>query len=216
MSQLKILKIILLVIILVAVFWGSKTVENYLQNIVGSITNYMDGGQWRGEIIFVALAVLSVMLVSFSSIWLVPVASALWGNLLTLAMLLVGWLLGGIFSYLIGKYAGYPMVRKIISEEKINSYSSVFSRARESFSLIILSRFVLPSEIPGYLLGVVKYPFLKYLLATAISEIPYAFVVIYFVDAVLSKNAIALLIWGTIWVSFAFLMVRIYKKISSS
>ena len=214
-AQSKILKIILLVIVLVAVFWGSRTAENYFQDIVGSITNYMDGGQWGGEVIFVALAVLSVMLVSFSSIWLVPIASALWGNLPTLVMLLSGWLLGSIFSYLIGKYVGYPIVQKIIPAEKINNYSSIFSRARESFSLIILSRFVLPSEIPGYLLGVVKYPFFKYLLATTISEIPYAFVTIYFIDAVLRKNAIALLVWGAIWISFALLMVRTYKKIPS-
>ena len=209
----KYLIIFVLVIILVAVFWGSKTVENYFQNIIGYVTNYMSNEKWV-VVIFVALAVLSVMLVSFSSIWLVPIALALWGNLLTLAILLGGWLLGSIFSYLVGKYAGYPIVRKIISEEKINHYSSVFLQARESFSLIILSRFVLPSEIPGYLLGMAKYPFFKYLLATAISEIPYAFVTVYFIDAVLRKNAIALLVWGIIWVFFALLMVRMYRKIT--
>ena len=213
MSQSKILKIILVVVILVAVFWGSKTVENYFQGMIGSITNYMDGGQWRGEVIFVAFAVLSVMLVSFSSIWLAPIALALWGNLPTLAMLLGGWLLGGIFSYLIGKYAGYLIVRKIISEEKINYYSGVFSRASGSFNFIILARFVLPSEIPGYLLGIAKYPFFKYLLATAIAEIPYAFAAVYLIDAVLRKNAIAFLIWGAIWVGSALLMVRMYRKI---
>ncbi|MFY9462099.1 MAG: VTT domain-containing protein [Candidatus Sungiibacteriota bacterium] len=216
MSQSKIIKIILVAIILVAVFWGSKTVENYFQDTIGYITNYMDGGKWGSMVIFVALAVLSVMLVSFSSIWLVPIASALWGNQMTLAMLLGGWLLGSIFSYLIGKYAGYPIVRKIISEEKINNYSSIFSRARGSFSLIMLSRFVLPSEIPGYLLGMARYPFFKYLLATTISEIPYAFAVVYFIDAVLRKNAIVLLVWGVIWVSFAFLTVRMYKKITGA
>ena len=108
--------IFVLVIILVAVFWGSKTVENYFQDIIGYVTNYMGNGKW-GVVIFVALAVLSVMLVSFSSIWLVPIALALWGNLITLALLLGGWLLGSVFSYLIGKYAGYPIVRKIILEE---------------------------------------------------------------------------------------------------
>ena len=214
MPQSKILKIILLVIILAAVFWDSKTIENYFLDMIGYITNYMDSGKWWSMGIFVALAIVSIMLVSFSSIWLVPIALALWGNLPTLAMLLSGWLLGSIFSYLIGKYAGYPIVQKIIPAEKINNYSSVFSRTRESFSLIILSRFVLPSEIPGYLLGMARYPFFKYLLATTISEIPYAFVTIYFIEAVLRKNAIALFVWGVIWVFFALLMVRMYKKLS--
>ena len=79
MSQSKILKIILIVIILIAIFWGSKTVENYFRDMVGYITSYMDDGK-QGMVIFGALAVLSVMLVSFSSIWLVPIAVTLWGN----------------------------------------------------------------------------------------------------------------------------------------
>ena len=212
-TQSKILKIISVIVILIAIFWSSTTVENYVQSIIGSLANYMDGGSWMSVIIFVALAVLSVMLVSFSSIWLVPVAMTLWGNLPTLVMLLLSWILGGIFSYLIGKYMGYPIVRKIVSEEKINNYSGIFSQARESFSLIILSRFVLPSEIPGYLLGIVRYPFFKYLLATALSEIPYAFVVVYFIEAILRKNTTTFLVLGTLWLGFAFFAVRIYKKI---
>ncbi len=216
MLQSKMLKIVLIAIILVAVFWSSKTAENYFQNIVGSITNYAGDTKWEGMVLFGALAVLSVLLVSFSSIWLVPIAVALWGNILTFAILLAGWLLGSIFSYLIGKYVGYPIVKKIISEKKINTYSNVFGQARESFSLIILSRFVLPSEIPGYLLGLARYPFFKYLLATTISEIPYALVTIYFIDAVLEKNVIALFVWGIVWLSFALLMVSMYRKIAHS
>ncbi len=215
MSYSKILKIILVVIILVAVFWGSKTFENYFQDMIGYVANSMGDGKWS-VVIFVALAVLSVMLISFSSIWLVPIATTLWGNPLTFAILLVGWLLGSIFSYLIGKYAGYPIVRKIISEEKINNYSNVLARTRESFNLIILSRFVLPSEIPGYLLGIARYPFFKYLLATTISEIPYAFVTVYFIDAALRKDIIVLLIWGAIWIIAALFMVRMYRKIISN
>ena len=164
---------------------------------------------------FGAFAVLSVMLVSFSSIWIIPIAISLWGYLLTLALLLGGWLLGSIFSYMIGRYAGYPIVRKIISEEKINSYSDIFSRARESFNLIILSRFVFPSEIPGYLLGIAKYPFFKYLFATIISEIPYAIVAVYFIDAIINKNITVFLFVGIIWVSAAMTMVKMYKKVVS-
>jgi len=216
-AQSKILKIILLVIILVAIFWGSNTVENYFKTIIASITNtnYFDSESWSSMAIFGALAVLSVMLVSFSSIWIIPIAISLWGDSLTLALLLAGWLLGSIFSYIIGRYAGYPIVRKIISEEKINNYSEIFSRARESFNLIILSRFALPSEIPGYLLGIAKYPFFKYLFATIISEIPYAIVAVYFIDAIINKNITVFLFAGIIWIIAAMAMVKMYKKVVS-
>ena len=65
MSHSNILKIILITVILITVFWGSKTIENYFQDIIGYITNYMNNGKWTGMAIFGALAVISVMLVSF-------------------------------------------------------------------------------------------------------------------------------------------------------
>ena len=37
----------------------------------------------------------------------------------------------------------------------------------------------MPSEIPGYVLGLARYPFWKYLLALTITELPYAVVTIY-------------------------------------
>jgi len=216
MSKSKILKIILVVTILVAIFWGSNTVENYFRDIMNYITTYMDGGGTGGMTFFIALSILSVMLVSFSSIWLVPIAVSIWGNTLTLVFLLGGWFLGSIFSYLIGRYAGYPIVRKIISSKKLDNYNKVLAQARESFGLIVLSRFILPSEIPGYLLGIIKYPFARYLIATLIGEIPYALATVYFIDAILRKDVITFLIWGVIWISFALITVRMYRKITNN
>ncbi|MEK7636363.1 MAG: VTT domain-containing protein [Patescibacteria group bacterium] len=213
-TQSKILKIIAGIVVFVVIFWGSTIIENYVHTIVGFLANYIDNRSWMGAGVFMVLAVLSVMFVFFSSIWLVPIALLAWGNTLTAIMLFSSWLLGGIFSYLIGKYIGYPIVRKIISEEKINNYSDIFSQTRESFSLIVLSRFVLPSEVPSYLLGMVRYPFLKYLLATAISEIPYVFFAVYFVEAIIKKNTITFLIFGILWLGFALLMIRLYKKMT--
>ena len=83
------------------IFWGATIIDNYVHTIVGFLANYIDNRSWMGAGVFMVLAVLSVMFVFFSSIWLVPIALLAWGNTLTAIMLFSSWLLGGIFSYLI-------------------------------------------------------------------------------------------------------------------
>jgi uncharacterized membrane protein YdjX (TVP38/TMEM64 family) len=55
------------------------------------------------------------------------------------------------------------------------------------FHLILLFQLALPSEIPGYVLGLAKYPFGKFVLALALAELPYTIAAVYlgagFVDA---------------------------------
>lgn len=47
-------------------------------------------------------------------------------------------------------------------------------RERVGFGSVLLFQLALPSEIPGYVLGIVRYPLGKYLAALAIVEVPYA------------------------------------------
>ncbi|HUE89677.1 MAG TPA: hypothetical protein VMO26_26680, partial [Vicinamibacterales bacterium] len=47
------------------------------------------------------------------------------------------------------------------------------------FGVILLLQLGLPSEIPGYVLGLVRYPFSRYLLALAIAEVPYTIATVY-------------------------------------
>ena len=45
--------------------------------------------------------------------------------------------------------------------------------------VVLLFQLVLPSEIPGYVLGSAAYPFWKYLAALALAELPYAVATVY-------------------------------------
>jgi uncharacterized membrane protein YdjX (TVP38/TMEM64 family) len=47
------------------------------------------------------------------------------------------------------------------------------------FGIVLLAQFALPSEIPGYLLGVVRYPFARYLAALGIVEVIYGVATVY-------------------------------------
>ena len=47
------------------------------------------------------------------------------------------------------------------------------------FRVVLLAQFALPSELPGYLLGVARYPIARYVAALGIVELTYGIATIY-------------------------------------
>jgi uncharacterized membrane protein YdjX (TVP38/TMEM64 family) len=126
----------------------------------------------------VVFAALAAMLAFVSSWVLVPFAVFTWGTPLALLLLFAGWLLGGAMSYAIGRFVGRRAVRWLISAPVVARYEDRISH-RMPFSVLLLVQFALPSEIPGYLLGIVHYPFTRYFGALALVELTYAVATVY-------------------------------------
>lgn len=120
----------------------------------------------------VVFAALSAMLVFVSSWVVLPFAVYTWGALPTLLLLWTGWLLGGVTAYGIGRFLGRPAVRRLTSSALLEHYEERISH-QAPFGLIVLFQFALPSEIPGYLLGLMRYSFLRYLAALGLVELVY-------------------------------------------
>jgi uncharacterized membrane protein YdjX (TVP38/TMEM64 family) len=123
-------------------------------------------------------AALSAMLAFVSSAALAPFMSHVWGTVAAFLLLWVGWLLGGVLSYGIGRYLGRPVVARLIPEHRLARYEEQVSR-HTPFGLLLLLQLALPSEIPGYLLGLVRCAFPRYVLALALAELPYALATVY-------------------------------------
>src|SRR3989304_6761420 len=96
--------IFIIAIGLVLIFWSSALLQGYFQKASVFLQNYGDLHPFLSILVFIGLSTLSAMLFSFSSIWLVPIAAVLWSNPFTVLLLLASWLIGAVFSYLIGKY----------------------------------------------------------------------------------------------------------------
>jgi len=101
-----------------------------------------------------------------------------WGKGISTLLLLIGWVLGGVFSYAIGRYLGRPAVQALTSGPVLDRYTNRFSRSAP-FELVLLFQLAMPSELPGYLLGLVQYRFWKYLVALVLTELPYSAATIY-------------------------------------
>ncbi|MBI4050586.1 MAG: VTT domain-containing protein [Candidatus Doudnabacteria bacterium] len=176
-------------VVIAFLFWSSLSLQEEFDRAVNVLGRYIGSHQLLGVSVFVGLAGLSAMLSPFSSIPLVPAAVVIWGKLGTFFLLLSGWVLGGMATYAIGKYAAYPIFKGIVPFHKIDDYRKKIS-AESEFLLVFLFRLMSPAEIPGYLLGLIRYDFIKYLLATFFAELPFAVITVYASEAFVEQNAI--------------------------
>ena len=131
-----------------------------------------------GMSIFILFSALSAMLAFVSSAVIVPVAVYVWGEAATMLLLWAGWILGGVSAYTIGRYFGRAVVHALSAGPDLERYENRISR-RAPFGLVLLFQVALPSEVPGYLLGLVRYRFWKYLGALALAELPYTAATVY-------------------------------------
>jgi uncharacterized membrane protein YdjX (TVP38/TMEM64 family) len=164
-----------------------------------------------GAVLFVVLSALSAMLAFVSSAVLVPVALYAWGETVCAVLLWLGWILGGATAYNLGRWLGRPVVRWLLPTETLDRYEDRLS-TETPFGLIVLLQLALPSEVPGYLLGLVRYPFWRYLLALALAELPYAVGTVYLGESFLERRLILLLALGAAGAVFMFLAVRTLQR----
>jgi len=203
---------VLIVVLIISFSSGIRDVITSAIEFLGSIAA---SRPVLGMATYVGISAFAAVLSFFSSAPLIPIALVAWGPIATVILTLSGWILGGVISYTLAYYFGQPLVKKIISKEKYTHYSE-FLLQKISFNLIVLFRLAVPSEIGGILLGVIRYPFGKYLLATLISELPFAIVLTYAGDAFIKQKfgSVAIYIVAiTIAVAvFGYLLHREYKK----
>jgi uncharacterized membrane protein YdjX (TVP38/TMEM64 family) len=126
-----------------------------------------------GVVVFILFSALSAMFAFLSSAVLVPIGVYVWGATLTFVLLWVGWLLGGVTAYAVGRFLGRRAVMWLVDPDKLHRYEGRLSKGAR-FPIVLLFQLALPSEIPGYLLGLLRYPFWLYVAALAIAELPFA------------------------------------------
>ena len=168
-----------------------------------------------GMLVFVLLAMLSAMVAFFSSALLAPVAIYAWGKAGCLALLWIGWCLGGILAFCIGRFLGRSAVSMIIGEETIASWQDLLSQ-RTRFIHILLFQAVVPSEIPGYLLGILHYRFLFYLIALGITEIPYAVATVYLGESFLRREITVFVLAGIGLIILAVIVFQVHRRLVRS
>ncbi len=167
-----------LLVCVAVLFVSSDPLFGWLNGIVLSLEPWMLRHRIAGAVVFAALASISAFLAFFSSTILVPIAVHAWGAPHTVALLWAGWIVGGSVAYGAGRWLGRPMARSVAGPERLAYYESRLGQ-RAPFTLILLLHLTLQSEIPGLVLGMLRYRFERFILALGLAEIPYALGVVY-------------------------------------
>lgn len=192
--RVALLAVAVLVLVLIA---SADSLHGLLVSLTDRATPLMQARPALGAVVFVLVSALSAMVAFFSSAVLVPVAVQVWGSWGTIGLLWLGWIVGGILAYTLARAAGRPMVARLMNAELLARYESRVSD-HAPLGLVILFQLGLPSEIPGYLLGLARYAPQRYLLALALAELPWAVVTVLLGTTLMERRVPVLIAIGAV------------------
>jgi uncharacterized membrane protein YdjX (TVP38/TMEM64 family) len=164
-----------------------------------------------GPAVFIVLSALAAMLAFFSSAVLVPAAVYAWGPVVCTVLLWAGWMLGGLLSYGLAWRYGRRVMRWLAPGKSVARYQRRI-RKEVSFGFILLFQLALPSELPGLVLGLARFPIERYLAALALAELPYAVGTTLLGASFVSREFGLLISLGALAALAAVLLGRAFRK----
>jgi uncharacterized membrane protein YdjX (TVP38/TMEM64 family) len=160
-----------------------------------------------GMLTFVLLAALSAMPAFVSSAVLIPVAVHVWGPVTCALLLWTGWFLGGVAAYAVGRFLGRPIVERLVRPAAIARYER-WARSGPTLVPILLLQLAVPSDVVGYVFGLVRCRVRNFLVALAVAEMPYAIGAVYLGVSFLEGNLLSLMLLGIVGVLFSWWVLR--------
>jgi uncharacterized membrane protein YdjX (TVP38/TMEM64 family) len=206
-------RVLLLVVLLGGLVWlaSSDAFQSLLARLLAVAEPVISRHPFWGPVLFIVLSALSAMLAFFSSAVLVPVAIHTWGRGACAFLLWLGWILGGLFAYSLARYGGRPMVRRLSSFNVLSRYEARISK-ETPWGLVLLFQLAVPSEIPGYVLGLARYGLRRYLTVLAVAELPYAVGTVYLGSSFLERRLSVLLGVGALGILFSLWALRTLRR----
>lgn len=187
--------VLLLLVIAVASLASLPPVHRGVQRVIDQTEQAIADHALAGAILFVVLSACSAMVVFFSTAVVTPVAIDAFGTLATVLLLWLGWVLGGMTAYAIGRFLGRPVAHWFIEPRHLQVYEERAARLTR-FAHVLLFQFAIPSEIPGYVLGLAGCPFGTYVAAMAIAELPFAIGAVFLGEGFLEGRSLLILSVG--------------------
>lgn len=186
---------------------SSDALHGALLELFRAADRIIAGHPVAGPVVFLLLAAGSAMFAFVSSAVLVPAGLVAWGQAATLGLLWAGWILGGVTAYAIARYLGRPVVAMLSASTPLARWEERLSH-RTPFGVILLFQLAVPSEVPGYVLGFLRYPLSRYLAALALGELPFAAGTVYLGASFLARQTLLLVGLGAVGAGGSLLAFR--------
>ncbi|HEX7336902.1 MAG TPA: VTT domain-containing protein [Gemmatimonadales bacterium] len=200
--------IVLALLVLLAVSLVlARPVHAWLLSLFAEAESIIRQREVWGMTLFVSLAAVSAMVAFVSSAVLVPVAVYVWGPVVCFLLLWLGWFLGGLAGYAIGRYLGRPVVERLVRPGVLVRYEG-WARSGRSLVPMLILQLGVPSDLASYVFGLVRCRFGLFVAALAMAEIPYALGAVYLGTSFLERRIIPLTVLGLAGVALSAWAIR--------
>ncbi len=201
--------------IAVAVLFG---VGLYATHVYGmEIIEIIRGHEFLGFLAFFLSTVLAVVLPFFSNITIIPIATMMWGPVLTALSVLVGWAAGSTLTFFIARVFQDSLIASFPSLGRYTFVDKLIDQRRPFLSLVIL-RATFPVDILSYALGIfsTRVTLRDNLYTTLIGTLPFAILFSWF-DTFPARTQGNLFVLTTIgFVVYVFYLAHLRRKIKDS
>jgi len=204
--------VLIALFVALALLVGSDPLHEAFMTVLDASESIIASHPLLGACLFIAAAAISAMLAFVSVAAIVPVALVTWGGFFTVVLLWLGWTLGGLLAYGIGRWLGRGVVAWLTSNSLLLRRLEKRIGHDTPFVLVLLFQLALPSELPGYVLGIAKYSLPRYLLSLGIAELPYTLATVYLGESFVERKGIALLIAGVALALFSIATFYVLRK----
>ena len=151
---------------------------------------------WLSLMIYGFLMALATVIAPLTIAVTVPFMAKIFGPFAIFVVSWLGWMIGAGVVFYISRSWGRPLVERMFSMERIESLEQKMPTHLDFWVLLLLRTFI-PVDVLSYAVGLLStISFKKYLAATALGIVPFAFVLSYGPDALTGNNP---------WLLFSFL-----------
>ncbi len=128
---------------------------------------------------FLAILIVAVVLAPVAVLPLIPLATSLFGPLVTALLSILGFTVGAVIAFVLAQKIGQPILHTFLPFNDIEGMEKRLPPA-SSFWGVVGLRMILPVDILSYALGLFSsMPLKTYTLATLIGVSPFAFIFSY-------------------------------------
>lgn len=154
------------------------TVSFIVMEDIANLDNYIGKGYF-GMIVYVLIAIFATVFAPVSSVPLLPLVSDLYGWFTAGVLSIIGWTIGSLIAFWLSRRYGMPLVKKVVSLERISEFEKKIPRENLFWSIVFL-RMAVPVDVLSYILGLFSHvKFRTYFWATLIGVTPFAFTLAY-------------------------------------
>ncbi len=157
-----------------------------MQEVIGHI---ISNNQILGPLAFIVFRALAIIIPPIPGVIFDLAGFMAFGPILSFLYAEIGVVIGAMITFFLARYFREPLVHKFVAVDKLNKWQEQLSSKVEFWSLVVLRFMANPIfDYLGYISGLTKISWVRFLVTTVIGVTPQLFIIYYFGFLSFNKN----------------------------